>query len=68
MSQKALVLEKVGQPLVLVERPIPEPKENEVLVKVAIAGINPHDGYVRPGASSSRTPFLLHWQPTSSVR
>jgi NADPH:quinone reductase len=45
MSQKALVLEKIGQPLVLVERAIPEPKENEVLVKVAVAGINPHDGY-----------------------
>jgi NADPH2:quinone reductase len=45
MSQKALVLEKVGQPLVVVKRGIPEPKENEVLVKVAIAGINPHDGY-----------------------
>jgi NADPH:quinone reductase len=45
MSQKALVLEKVGQPLVIVERPIPEPKAVEVLVKVAIAGINPHDGY-----------------------
>ena len=45
MSQKALVLEKIGEPLVIVERHIPEPKENEVLVKVAIAGINPHDGY-----------------------
>jgi NADPH:quinone reductase-like Zn-dependent oxidoreductase len=45
MSQKALLLEKPGQPMVLAERPIPEPKENQVLVKVAIAGINPHDGY-----------------------
>jgi NADPH:quinone reductase len=45
MSQKALILEKVGQPLVLAERPIPEPKEGQVLVKVAVAGINPHDGY-----------------------
>lgn len=45
MSQKALVLEKIGQPAVIIERPIPEPNENEVLVKVAVAGINPHDGY-----------------------
>ena len=45
MSQKALVLKKIGQPLVIVERPIPEPRENEVLVKIAIAGINPHDGF-----------------------
>jgi NADPH2:quinone reductase len=45
MSQKALLLEKPGQPMVLAERHIPEPKENEVLVKVSIAGINPHDGY-----------------------
>jgi NADPH:quinone reductase-like Zn-dependent oxidoreductase len=45
MSQKALLLEKPGQPMVLGELPIPEAKENEVLVKVSIAGINPHDGY-----------------------
>ncbi len=45
MSQKALVLEKIGQPLVLVDRYIPDPRDNEVLVKVAIAGINPHDSY-----------------------
>src|SRR3954454_23604805 len=62
MSQRAFVLEKIGQPVVIIERPIPEPKENEVLVKVAVAGINPHDGY-------SKAMGLLRGENTSySVR
>lgn len=38
MSQKALLLEEVGKPLVLGTRPIPEAGENQLLVKVLVAG------------------------------
>lgn len=38
MSQKALLLEEVGRPLVLGSRPIPQPDQNQLLVKVLVAG------------------------------
>lgn len=38
MSQKALLLRKVGTPLVLGDRPIPQPGQNRLLVKVLVAG------------------------------
>ncbi|KAK4236966.1 zinc-type alcohol dehydrogenase superfamily [Achaetomium macrosporum] len=47
MSQKALVLEKLGAPLVLQARHIPEPKEHQILVKIIAVGLNPHDQKIR---------------------
>ncbi|KAL4877624.1 GroES-like protein [Aspergillus karnatakaensis] len=41
--QSALIVEEIGKPLKLVKRPVPTPGPGEVLVKVASAGINPHD-------------------------
>ncbi len=38
MSQKALLLREVGTPLVLGNRPIPQPGQNQLLVKVLVAG------------------------------
>ena len=38
MSQKALLLRKVGTPLVLGDRPIPQPGQDQLLVKVLVAG------------------------------
>jgi NADPH2:quinone reductase len=38
MSQKALLLRKVGTPLVLGDRPIPQAGQNQLLVKVLVAG------------------------------
>lgn len=38
MSQKALLLKAVGKPLVLGDRPVPQPGENQLLVKVLVAG------------------------------
>jgi propanol-preferring alcohol dehydrogenase len=35
---KAMVLKKLGQPLLMVELPIPKPKENEILIKVSVCG------------------------------
>lgn len=43
MSQKALILSKIGEDLTLSTRPIPIPSANEVLVKVLISSLNPHD-------------------------
>ncbi|KAK0714468.1 chaperonin 10-like protein [Apiosordaria backusii] len=47
MSQKALVLEKFGTPLVLQTRPIPEPKQHQILLKIIAVGLNPHDQKIR---------------------
>ncbi len=48
---KAVEISKPGGPevLVLVDRPIPEPKAGEVLIKVSAAGINRPDVFQRKG-------------------
>lgn len=43
MSQKALVVPAIGSPMILTERKIPTPGPKQVLVKVHIAGLAPHD-------------------------
>lgn len=47
MSQKALLLRQIGTPLVLGSRRIPQPGMNQLLVKVIVAGLNPHDQRTR---------------------
>lgn len=49
MSQRqtALLVTEIGQPLIKSTRPVPEPKDGEVLVKVTVAGLNPHDAKSR---------------------
>lgn len=43
-TQKAIVLTELKKPLTLItNRPIPEPLSGQILVKVTIAGLNPHD-------------------------
>ncbi|KAL7803495.1 GroES-like protein [Trichoderma aethiopicum] len=46
-EQKAFLVTGPGNPVVLGTRPIPTPGPNEVLVKMTIAGLNPHDQLVR---------------------
>src|SRR5437773_10558844 len=48
---KAIVVHEYGGPEVLKyeEVPRPEPKENEILVRVIAAGVNPVDGMIRSG-------------------
>ncbi|KAH6672662.1 chaperonin 10-like protein [Plectosphaerella plurivora] len=60
MSQQALLLEKVGAPLVLGTRPIPKPGKDQLLVKVLVAGLNPHDQRTRDdGLFITSTPFII---------
>ena len=47
LTQKALVVTAIGQPVTQIERPIFEPGLHEVQVKVKIAGLNPHDQKAR---------------------
>ncbi|KAF5618728.1 zinc-type alcohol dehydrogenase [Fusarium sp. NRRL 52700] len=60
MSQKALLLEEVGKPLTLGQRTIPEPHENQLLVKVLVAGLNPHDQRTRDdGLFVTSMPYVI---------
>ncbi|KAF5587644.1 zinc-type alcohol dehydrogenase [Fusarium subglutinans] len=60
MSQKALLLEEVGKPLTVGHRSIPEPSENQLLVKVLVAGLNPHDQRTRDdGLFISSMPYII---------
>lgn len=48
ITQKALLATAVGKPLQLVtNHPVPQPGPNQVLLKVTVAGINPHDSKAR---------------------
>src|SRR5712691_4113961 len=50
-TMKAIVAHEYGGPEVLKyeDVPRPEPKENEMLVRVIAAGVNPVDGMIRSG-------------------
>jgi len=55
---KAIVYERTGDPSVLqlVDRPVPEPGPGEVLVRVAVSGVNPTDWKFRQGDGSGAPP------------
>jgi len=50
---RAIIYRRLGGPSVLelVERPIPEPGEGEVRIRVAVSGVNPTDWKSRSGMS-----------------
>src|SRR6266550_475650 len=50
-TMKAIVIHEYGAPEVLKyeDVPRPEPKENQILVRVIAAGVNPVDGMIRSG-------------------
>src|ERR1700726_99397 len=60
---KAIVVHEYGGPEVLKyeDAPRPEPKENEILIRVIAAGVNPVDGMVRSGmfAKHSKNAFPM---------
>lgn len=61
-TMKAVVIDKFGGPQVLhvASLPVPEPAENEVLVRVRLAGVGVWDPWVREGgAGSGRFPLVL---------
>ena len=58
---KAIVVHQYGGPEVLKyeDAPRPEPKENQILVRVIAAGVNPVDTYVRSGKFGAATLPLI---------
>jgi NADPH2:quinone reductase len=57
---KAILVQQTGGPEVmeLVEVPDPQPKPQEALVKVAVAGVNAIDGQIRDGRLRAVIPFI----------
>jgi NADPH2:quinone reductase len=57
---KAIQVRKLGGPeaLTLVDVPIPQPKSNEVVVKISAAGVNFIDVYFRKGLRPTPLPFV----------
>ncbi|AWT24944.1 Zinc-type alcohol dehydrogenase-like protein [Corynebacterium provencense] len=56
---KAFILEDYGSPLRSTDMPVPVPADNEVLVRMVAAGVNPVDERVRSGDFKSIFPFHL---------
>lgn len=57
---KAIQVQKTGGPeaLTLVDLPVPKPKPNEAVVKIAAAGVNFIDVYFREGRYPAPVPFV----------
>ncbi len=59
---KAAILDTPGEPEVLrwADMPTPTPKDNEILIRVAVAALNPIDTYIRSGMVKMAlpTPFI----------
>src|SRR5947207_747906 len=57
---KAIQVQKTGGPeaLTLVDLPVPKPKPNEALVKIAAIGVNFIDVYFREGRYPAPLPFV----------
>jgi NADPH:quinone reductase len=66
---KAIQVNKTGGPdvLTVVDLPVPQPKENEVVVKVAASGVNFIDIYQREGRYKIPLPFILGQEGAGTV-
>lgn len=65
---KAMVLEKVGAPLVLQDLPIPSIKPNEVLIRVEACGVCRTDLHIADGElPSPKLPLILGHQVVGTV-
>src|SRR5207302_6766259 len=60
LLMKAIQVQKTGGPeaLTLVDLPVPKPKPNEALVKIAAIGVNFIDVYFREGRYPTPLPFV----------
>ena len=58
---KTIQVKQVGGPeaMELVELPVPQPKANEAVVKLAASGVNFIDVYIREGRYKAPLPFVL---------
>jgi NADPH2:quinone reductase len=68
-SMKAIQVKEVGGPgaMELVDLPVPQPKPNEVGVKVAASGVNFIDVYQREGRYKVPLPFVLGQEAAGRV-
>lgn len=66
---RAVVMEKFGDPSVLVpaEVPVPEPGPGQVRVRVAAAGVNPIDARIRSGSMKDMFPTPLPAVPGMDI-
>src|SRR6266699_4952670 len=66
---KAVVVHEYGGPEVLKyeDAPRPEPKENEILVRVIAAGVNPVDGMIRAGMFAKYSKDTFPMIPGSDI-
>jgi NADPH:quinone reductase len=66
---KAIQVKKVGGPeaMEVVELPVPEPKSNEAVVKLAASGVNFIDVYFREGRYKAAPPFVLGQEGAGTV-
>jgi NADPH2:quinone reductase len=66
---KAIQVQKTGGPeaLVFVDIPVPKPKPNEAVVKIAAAGVNFIDVYFREGRYPAQVPFVLGQEGAGTV-
>ena len=66
---KAIQVQNYGGPesLLFVDVPVPTPKPNEVIVRVAASGINFIDVYFREGRYPSKLPFICGQEASGSV-
>ncbi len=71
---KAIILKEAGGPenLIITELPVPEPKKDEVLVKVKAISVNPVDIKTRKGLSlynelKNDEPIILGWDIAGEV-
>jgi NADPH2:quinone reductase len=66
---KAIQVKQIGGPeaMELVELPLPQPKANEALVKLAASGVNFIDVYFREGRYKSPLPFVLGQEGAGTV-
>jgi NADPH2:quinone reductase len=66
---KAIQIKKVGGPevLELVDIPVPEPKPNEAVVKIAASGVNFVDVYYREGRYKAEVPFVAGQEGAGDV-
>lgn len=73
MDMKAMVIESFGgvDELKLVDIPTPQPKDNEVLIQVEYAAVNPVDWKIREGLLKSRIPhefpLIPGWDASGTI-